>query len=163
MSPSAVVGLLNTKPAIARWPSARSASLSSRMSPSRLIAPVLLLAGPVGVGSIPQPGNDGEWLSRRLLHRRHTFERLNPADQQAGRAAGVVGGGVKAVIARQRLRIVVDREVEIFRLVRRRDRHEGGENLVLRIAPVDDLVRGPGLPADVIAGNVGESRRPVGR
>src|SRR5271166_2409146 len=159
-SPGCTLRLSKATPATSAALSPSSASLRSTISPSRII---LLLAGFVGVGSIPQTGDDGEWLRRRLFHRRRALERLDPADECPGDPPRVVGGRVEAVVLGRWRRIVVDREVEVFRLVGRRDRHEGCKHLVLRIVAVDDFVGRAGLAADVVAGDVGEARRAVGR
>src|SRR5271165_139591 len=161
-SPGCTLRLSQAIPPTAREASASSFS-RSRMSPSRVIARRSLLADLVGVGSIPQTGYDGERLIWRILRRGHAFERLDAADQRACGAAGVPGGGMKAKIPWRRHGIVVGREIEIFRFVSRRDRHESGEHPGVGIVAVDDLVGGAGLAADVVARNVGETRGPVRR
>ena len=68
-----------------------------------------------------------------------------------------------AAVAGRRLRLIVHHQIEIFRLVGRRDRHEGGEHLVVGVAAADDLLRRAGLAADVIAVDVGEAGRAMRR
>ena len=141
-------------------PARRRIALRSRISPS---APHSLpdLVRVVAVAELRQ---QRERLRRELARRSGTpSSGCDAADQRAGDAAGVVGGGVIAAVAGRRLRLVVDHHVEIFRLVGRRDRHEGREHLVVGIAAVDDLLRGAGLAADVIALDVGEARRAMRR
>src|SRR5271166_5780392 len=162
-SPGRTLRLSEAIPTISRKAKSPSTFSRPRMSPSRVILPGSLLADLVGVGSISQTGEDGERLIWRLLHRRHAFQRLDAPDQGADGSSGVIGGGVIAAVSGRGLRIVVNREIEVFRFVGRRDGHESSEHLVMGIMAMDDFVGRAGLAADVIAGDVGEPGRAVRR
>src|SRR5450755_660629 len=75
-----------------------------------------------------------EWQHRLVESWRNSENRADTVDDASRHCSGVPGGRGEAMRLGGALRLVIDDEEEVFRLVGRRDRREGREILGVRIA-----------------------------
>src|SRR6202008_4452828 len=92
-----------------------------------------------------------EWQLRLVESWGNSENRGNAVDDAPCHGARIPGGGRKTMRLGRPLRLIINDEEQVFRLVGREDGREGGEVLRVRIAPVDDLLRRAGLGAHEIA------------
>src|SRR5437588_1954940 len=82
-----------------------------------------------------------ERLRGQIDSRRKPQQRPGPLDDLAGDRTRVPGGGAVPGGLGQSLRLIQERQKEIFGLVGGKNRHERRENLVLGIMAMNDLIR----------------------